>query len=125
MQSSECELKLKAEQDSFVSNQSQRSAGSTFSGHERDKFSSEHHWLNSNMSAHSFELPRPNGLSMPPALIRNSNSVTALHKHQKSELSDLDIQRAQSNEFKVIKNSGTAGATGSSIHFTLEENSFT
>ena len=94
-----------------------------FSGHERDKFPSEHYWFNSNMSAHSFEVPRPNGLSMPPTLIRNSNSVTALHKQQKNELSDLEIQRAQSNEFKDIKNSGTAGATGSSIHFTLEENS--
>ena len=60
---------------------------------------------------------------MPPSLIRNSNSVTALHKHQKSNLSDLEIQKAPSNEFKDNKNSGTAGATGSSIHFTLEENS--
>ena len=49
---------MKAEQDSFVSNQSQRSAGSTFSAPEGEQVPSEHYYYNSANSAHSFEIPK-------------------------------------------------------------------
>ena len=58
--------------------------------------------------------------------LRHSNSQTALRNHGKQRESDLgmNILRAapQSGDYPQV-NSDTGGAIGSSIHFTIEDNS--
>ena len=123
------ELKMKADQDSYMSNQSQKSS-STFSLPEGDLTSRDRYRCNSIKSTQSFDIPRPfshtrlNDLNSRFSL-KKTNSQTILQRQHKDATSFLGldhVQRAPSNEF-AQQDSNTGGAVGSSIHFTMEDNS--
>ena len=125
----EIELKEKAEQDSYMSNQSQKSS-STFSLPEGDLTSQDRYRCNSIKSTQSFEVPRPFSHTRLHDLnsrfmLKKTNSQTALQRQHKDAKSFLELDRVQresSNEL-ALHDSDTGGAVGSSIHFTMEDNS--
>ena len=59
------------------------------------------------------------------SILRHSNSQTALPQDKKNNCQFLSLQRSPSNGFNGFEqqDSDTGGAVGSSIHFTMEENS--
>ena len=112
-----------------MSNQSQKSS-STFSLPEGDLTSQDRYRCNSIKSTQSFEVPRPFSHTRLHDLnsrfiLKKTNSQTALqrqHKDAKSFLQLDRVQRESSNEL-AMHDSDTGGAVGSSIHFTMEDNS--